>query len=49
MMGLAPGWARGLGPARPAALRLLGNGVLPPQAVTALPALLIAHVAAALA
>jgi DNA (cytosine-5)-methyltransferase 1 len=36
-MGLPPGWVTGTpGISRPAQLRLLGNGVVPPQATTAL-------------
>jgi DNA (cytosine-5)-methyltransferase 1 len=41
-MGLPPDWVCGLGLARTAALRLLGNGVVPHQAA-ALRALLIRH------
>jgi hypothetical protein len=43
LMGLDPGWVTGLGLPRTAALRVLGNGVVPQQAAVALRLLLCPH------
>jgi DNA (cytosine-5)-methyltransferase 1 len=46
LMGLPYGWVCGIGPPRTVALRVLGNGVVPQQAATALRVLLARHLGA---